>query len=225
MNNITNKFVQVLTIVSLLTVLTCQATGVYEYDWISGKPGFSGEIFLDAPTSASAPNGGTILDVLPGSYLTTPLGNYSIFDSAFSSKTAPWTPDIVWNQTKIIEMILFFKPSTPSFYQLGSEAVAQVDVFGVTNAVDTTFINPDGSWSVYNGPNDDNTGQWLANTIPEPATFALLAFGFTALLVFRLGAKVSRTQPNKSPEPTAVGAGSSAVAVHVASRRWLSFLR
>jgi hypothetical protein len=30
---------------------------------------------------------------------------------------------------------------------------------------------------------------------------------------------------NKSPEPTAVGAVSSAVAVHVASRRWLSFLR
>jgi hypothetical protein len=31
--------------------------------------------------------------------------------------------------------------------------------------------------------------------------------------------------PNKSPEPTAVGAFSSAVAVHVTSRRWLSFLR
>jgi hypothetical protein len=31
--------------------------------------------------------------------------------------------------------------------------------------------------------------------------------------------------PNKSPEPTAIGAGSSAVAVHAASRRWLSFLR
>ena len=29
--------------------------------------------------------------------------------------------------------------------------------------------------------------------------------------------------PNKSPEPAAVGAGSSAVAVHAASRRWLSF--
>src|ERR1039458_4777350 len=29
--------------------------------------------------------------------------------------------------------------------------------------------------------------------------------------------------PNKSPEPTAVGAVSSAIAVHVASRRWLSF--
>jgi hypothetical protein len=31
--------------------------------------------------------------------------------------------------------------------------------------------------------------------------------------------------PNKSPEPTAVGAGSSAIAVHVTGRRWLSFLR
>jgi len=31
--------------------------------------------------------------------------------------------------------------------------------------------------------------------------------------------------PNKSPEPTAVGAFRSAVAVHAASRRWLSFLR
>ena len=31
--------------------------------------------------------------------------------------------------------------------------------------------------------------------------------------------------PNQSPEPTAVGAVSSAVAVHVASRRWLSFFR
>jgi len=31
--------------------------------------------------------------------------------------------------------------------------------------------------------------------------------------------------PNQSPEPTAVGADSSAVAVHVVSRRWLSFFR
>jgi hypothetical protein len=32
-------------------------------------------------------------------------------------------------------------------------------------------------------------------------------------------------RPNKSPEPTAVGAVSSAIAVHAASRRWLSFFR
>jgi hypothetical protein len=31
--------------------------------------------------------------------------------------------------------------------------------------------------------------------------------------------------PNKSPEPTAVGAVSSAIAVHAVSRRWLSFFR
>jgi hypothetical protein len=31
--------------------------------------------------------------------------------------------------------------------------------------------------------------------------------------------------PNKSPEPTADGVVSSAIAVHVASRRWLSFFR
>jgi hypothetical protein len=33
------------------------------------------------------------------------------------------------------------------------------------------------------------------------------------------------TQPNKSPEPTADGAVSSAIAVHATSRRWLSFFR
>jgi hypothetical protein len=32
------------------------------------------------------------------------------------------------------------------------------------------------------------------------------------------------TSPNKSPEPTAVGACSSAIAVHVTSRRWLSYI-
>jgi len=31
--------------------------------------------------------------------------------------------------------------------------------------------------------------------------------------------------PNHSPEPTVVVAGRSVVAVHVASRRWLSFFR
>jgi hypothetical protein len=39
------------------------------------------------------------------------------------------------------------------------------------------------------------------------------------------GHKMIDQWPNKSPEPTAVGAVSSAIAVHVASRRWLSFFR
>jgi hypothetical protein len=37
--------------------------------------------------------------------------------------------------------------------------------------------------------------------------------------------KIETLWPNKSPEPTAVGAVSSAVAVRAASRRWLSFFR
>jgi hypothetical protein len=36
---------------------------------------------------------------------------------------------------------------------------------------------------------------------------------------------LQRLPPNKSPEPTAVGAFRSAIAVPVASRRWLSFFR
>jgi hypothetical protein len=49
-----------------------------------------------------------------------------------------------------------------------------------------------------------------------------LFWGFIIELLFMVK---RRLLPNKSPEPTAVGAGSSAVAVHVASRRWLSFFR
>ena len=48
----------------------------------------------------------------------------------------------------------------------------------------------------------------------------LWVLGLSATFLFM------RDRPsNKSPEPTAVGAVSSAVAVHVASRRWLSFFR
>ena len=36
---------------------------------------------------------------------------------------------------------------------------------------------------------------------------------------------MTKLWPNKSPEPTAVGAVSSAIAVHATSWRWLSFFR
>jgi hypothetical protein len=49
--------------------------------------------------------------------------------------------------------------------------------------------------------------------------FTLRAFFFD-ILILKL-----TVMPNKSPEPTAVGACRSAVAVHAVSRRWLSFLR
>jgi hypothetical protein len=47
--------------------------------------------------------------------------------------------------------------------------------------------------------------------------------GFTMTFMFMM---VDIDQmPNKSPEPTADGAVSSAIAVRTASRRWLSFFR
>jgi hypothetical protein len=56
------------------------------------------------------------------------------------------------------------------------------------------------------------------HSVPEPSVSCL--FGLCVLFfVWRVA------RPNKSPEPTAVGAISSAVAVHAASRRWLSFFR
>ena len=54
-------------------------------------------------------------------------------------------------------------------------------------------------------------------------------YSFGADILWILGlvyfCKMRDVPPNKSPEPTAVGACSSAIAVHVASRRWLSFFR
>jgi len=66
----------------------------------------------------------------------------------------------------------------------------------------------------------------LARVFDMPGLYRPLIYTAMILECARLICSVwiHRT-PNKSPEPTAVGAGISAVAVHVASRRWLSFLR
>ena len=66
------------------------------------------------------------------------------------------------------------------------------------------------------GSRDPGLYVWLRGEVfvalPRPATHAIKnPKGFEGSI--------------KSPEPTAVGAVSSAVAVHVASRRWLSFFR
>jgi hypothetical protein len=190
-----------LTTCSLLVAIVSHATNIYEYDWVGGKPGFSGKIFLDAPSSASAPNGGTVADVLAGSYLTTPLGDYPIFDSTFSYLTAP---SVIWDQTHIIAMVLFFKPTTPIYdpvYWLPTEAVAQVAYFGVNNGLETTIVQSGGGWYVPFA-DSDYTGQWLAVTVPEPATFMLAALGVAALIVFRPRAKVGRKMPNETVERT-----------------------
>jgi hypothetical protein len=175
----------------LPVAVVCQATNIYEYDWLGGEPGYSGKIFLDAPSSTSAPNGGTLLDVLAGSYLTTPLGNYPIFDSAFSALTAPWAPDVVWDQTRIIDMALFFKPTTAindPIYGQPTEALAQAGYFGVNNGLENVMTQSGGGWSTPS-IRADYSGQWLAVPVPEPATFALATLGIGAARVLRHDAR------------------------------------
>jgi len=71
---------------------------------------------------------------------------------------------------------------------------------------------------------------------PDGFQHVTTRMGFASMAVYAVTAAIiaafvvwwrrdSRGMPNKSPEPTAVGAGSSAIAAHVTSRRWLSFLR
>ncbi len=75
-------------------------------------------------------------------------------------------------------------------------------------------------------------GQWYAQVtysdasylgqivaVPEPSSVTLLLGGLAVLFVSFYRRPVP---PNKSPEPTAVAA---AIAIHAASRRWLSFFR
>jgi hypothetical protein len=73
---------------------------------------------------------------------------------------------------------------------------------------------------------------WSFRRQPVRAIIGLVICGYCFWQVLVIPGYVKAVQshltiqwPNQSPEPTAVGAGRSAVAVHVTSRRWLSFLR
>ena len=68
--------------------------------------------------------------------------------------------------------------------------------------------------------NEERHAWWVARQLGwSYGIHAIWAWLFIALI------DRPKVRPNKSPEPTAVGAGRSAVAVHVTSRRWLSFFR
>jgi hypothetical protein len=74
---------------------------------------------------------------------------------------------------------------------------------------------------VYFGTNQIAEQQWTAIPDGVPIDLHITHDKFSV----QWGTNQLIKTPNKSPEPTAVGAGRSAVAVHVAGRRWLSFLR
>jgi hypothetical protein len=67
--------------------------------------------------------------------------------------------------------------------------------------------------------------RWPSLVAPQPSDSSI-AIAWLQRRDFTMGYyDTMKMPPNKSPEPTAVGAVSSAVAVHVASRRWLSLFR
>jgi hypothetical protein len=73
-------------------------------------------------------------------------------------------------------------------------------------------------WRFKRLPQDSRRGIFIIGTV-------MLAMLVLVHSFFFLFIQTVAMLPNKSPEPTAVGACSSAVAVHATSRRWLSFFR
>jgi hypothetical protein len=147
---------------------------VYEYRWTGGQAGFSGSIFLDAGSSAWAPYGGTDADVLPGSFVTTPLGTFSILDKGLNSAFGP-AGTMIWDESRIIFMWLFFQPASPinnPAYNLPAIGSAYANDFNGERAILVGSL--DGGYGT-GFAFDDFTGQWLA--IPEPASLLLLGLG------------------------------------------------
>jgi hypothetical protein len=159
-------------------------TPPFEYDWTGGAPGFSGQLFLNAPSSALASDGGSVNDVLAGSYLTTPLGTFSILDPGDSSA---FDGQLLWNQQGISIMWLFLQPTTPISYGptggTPAMALAEAGIHGVDFSLEVGSLINGGFTTAY--ASDDFGGQWLAAPAPEPASLALLSAGAILLLGLR----------------------------------------
>ena len=162
---------------------TLLRAGVYEYDWTGGSPGFSGAIFLDAPSLSLAPNGGTMDDVLPGSYVTTPAGTFSIIDTALMALHGPHP--LIWDETQISRMDIFFDSPTP----LERDGLALIGIpnagftpFGTTDGIMLYEVAPDGGLTTFFAE-DDRTGHWAA-AVPEPAVTPLLLLA-SAMMALR----------------------------------------
>lgn len=176
----------VLTLLTVSITYADNAPRIYEYSWIGGQSGFSGKILLDADSSALAPYGGTDADVLPGSFVTTPLGTFSMLDKGLDSAFGP-AGVMIWDESHIILMWLFFQPTSPinnPAYDLPAIGSAYEDDFipnffgvpGEGGIVVGSMVGGYGTGYAY----DDFSGHWLA--VPEPATLFLLGLGSLALL-------------------------------------------
>jgi hypothetical protein len=114
--------------------------------------------------------------------------------------------------------------------------VTAVAALAVYCSIVVTHSSAVGTPQVGSGPGFVVIGQQIHSDISPLYVIPIVICGAVGLILLlwptrkppRLPRRVCDMKglpPNQSPEPTAVGAGRSAVAVHVASRRWLSFLR
>ncbi len=168
---------------SLFAQTPASAIG-FEYDWLGGQPGYIGKIFLNAPSSALALDGGRDADVLPGSFVSTPLGTFSILDYGLDSAFGLGGL-MIWNTTSIQNMDLFFDPVSPIInpaYGLpaiglghaGNDSLWYQDSLEVGSLVG-------GFGTVFS--EDDFTGHWMA--VPEPSIFSFIAIGLGLALSIR----------------------------------------
>jgi hypothetical protein len=172
---------------------------VYTYDWEGGLPGYSGTLVLDAPSSAAAPYGGSLSDVV-SLVVTTPvngtfvadvnpadgLGSIGTYSDNGNGPLVDTT--LIWNPSQITQMVLAYygsnDPNSPDYYQ------------GIV--VSETLVNGSlqGQLSFYNPPSPnvdlDITGQWVAAPAPEPAAYGALAGA--GLLLVTLGSQFRRKQ-------------------------------
>ncbi len=179
------KLAAVLSLALGLATTRLAAQGSFEYDWMGGAPGFTGKIFLDASASAGAPNGGSQADVLPGSYLVTPLGNFPVYDPASTFALSPYPGNVRWDASQITLMFLIFGATNAIAYPVyGQQAVgaAVVGSTGVTQGVETGVLPTGGGFQTIKATGDFG-GQWLA--APEPSTLALTGLGAAAWLGYR----------------------------------------
>jgi hypothetical protein len=151
------------------------ADGVYEYRWVAIKPGFSGSIFLDAPSSATAPHGGNHDDILPGSFVTTPLGTFTILDKGLDDSFGPMGY-MIWDESRIILMESFFQSTSPinyPYYDQPAIGSARADEFDNDGWVVSGCLAAGGFAILH--PYADYAGHWVA--VPEPATLVLVGVG------------------------------------------------
>ncbi len=159
---------------------------VFEYDWVGGRAGFAGKIFFDAPSSTGAPHGGNDADVLPGSFVQTPLGVFSILNLGLDAAFGAPGSSASWDATHIGFMTLFFDSPIPiNNPAYGQPAIgnAVVNPFsGPANAVQVGSLVGGFGTAFFE---DDFTGQWLAAPVPEPSAIAVLSLGAGAILTRR----------------------------------------